>query len=67
MVAYDAPPRIAGAIAAHEAYLRNELLASRLEPGALHDGAVKLTLGGEEIRVSVTKKADADLMKLVDL
>ena len=55
VVRYSAPPRIAGAIAAHEAYLRNELLAERLEPGAAPDGGAKLSLSGEEIVVIVSR------------
>jgi isoleucyl-tRNA synthetase len=54
VVTYTAPPRIAEAIAAHEAYLRNELLAERLEPTATPDGATKLSLAGEEIFVRVS-------------
>ena len=54
-VIYDAPPRIARAIEAHSDYLRNELLASRLERGAAHNGSVKLTLAGEEIRVFIAR------------
>ena len=36
-IGYTASPRVAEAIAAHEAYLRNELLAERLEPGAARE------------------------------
>jgi isoleucyl-tRNA synthetase len=55
-VLYHAPPRIAEAIAAHHEYLRNELLAERLEAvTAPPDGAAKLSLGGEEIFVAVTR------------
>jgi isoleucyl-tRNA synthetase len=53
-VRYAASPRIADAINAHEAYLRNELLAERLERTSTTDG-VKLPLSGEEIFVSVTR------------
>jgi isoleucyl-tRNA synthetase len=53
-VCYAASPRIADAIKAHEAYLRNELLAERLEQASTTDG-VKLPLSGEEIFVSVTR------------
>jgi isoleucyl-tRNA synthetase len=54
-VSYAAPPRIAEAIAAHEAYLRNELLAERLEPGAAQNGGARMSLGGEEIVVTITR------------
>ena len=54
VVRYSAPPRIAQAIQAHEAYLRNELLAERLEAGAAGEGT-KLALSGEEIRVGITR------------
>ena len=54
VVNYSASPRIAEAIAAHEAYLRNELLAERLEPSATQNGAAKLSLSGEEILVRIT-------------
>ena len=54
-VRYAASPRIAAAIAAHEAYLRNELLAEKLELSATPDGGVKLPLSGEEIFVSITR------------
>jgi isoleucyl-tRNA synthetase len=57
VVAYHAPARIAEAIAAHEEYLRNELLADRLEPLQSRDGATRLSLNGEEILVSV-RRAD---------
>jgi isoleucyl-tRNA synthetase len=53
-VRYAASPRIADAIEAHEAYLRNELLAERLERASTTDG-VKLPLSGEEIFVSITR------------
>jgi isoleucyl-tRNA synthetase len=55
VVSYTAPPRIAEAITAHEAYLRNELLAERLEPSAQQNGAAKLSLNGEEIFVTITR------------
>jgi isoleucyl-tRNA synthetase len=55
VVSYTAPPRIAEAITAHEAYLRNELLAERLEPSAQQNGAQKLSLNGEEIFVTITR------------
>jgi len=55
VVSYAASPRIAEAIAAHEAYLRNELLAERLEPGNPQNGGAKLSLAGEEIIVTITR------------
>jgi len=55
VVSYAAPPRIAEAITAHEAYLRNELLAERLELGAPQNGAARLSLSGEEIFVTITR------------
>ena len=55
VVSYAASPRIAEAIAAHEAYLRNELLAEKLEPGDAKNGAAKLSLAGEEILVTITR------------
>ncbi len=55
VVSYTASPRITAALAAHEAYLRNELLAERLEPGAIQNGAAKLSLSGEEILVTITR------------
>jgi isoleucyl-tRNA synthetase len=57
VVRYAAPPRIAQAIAAHEAYLKDELLAERLEPEAAPDGGVTLSLAGEEIRVAIRRAA----------
>jgi isoleucyl-tRNA synthetase len=54
-VSYAASPRIADAIAAHQDYLRNELLAERLEPSTTQNGAAKLTLGGEEIFVTIIR------------
>jgi hypothetical protein len=55
VVSYAAPQRVAEAISAHEAYLRNELLAERLEPSAQQNGAAKLSLNGEEIFVTITR------------
>jgi isoleucyl-tRNA synthetase len=54
-VSYSASPRIAEAIAAHESYLRHELLADRLERSATQNGGAKLLLGGEEIMVTITR------------
>jgi isoleucyl-tRNA synthetase len=53
-VSYFAPPRIADAIATHADYLRNELLAEKLEPTATPNGGAKLALSGEEIWVQIT-------------
>ena len=52
---YAAPARIADAIEAHAAYLRNELLAERIERRHSLEGAIKLSLAGEEIAVRVEK------------
>ena len=55
-VLYAAPPRIVEAITTHHEYLRNELLAERLEAvAAPPGGAAKLALGGEEIFVAITR------------
>ena len=54
-IIYEAAPRLARAIATHAEYLRGELLATRLEHGHPGDGAMTLKLGGEEIRVSITR------------
>ena len=54
-VSYSASPRIAEAIAAHESYLRHELLADRLEASATQNGGAKLSLSGEEILVTITR------------
>jgi len=51
-IRYQAPPRIAAAIAAHGEYLRQELLAETIEPGP---GAVQLSLAGESIWVAITR------------
>ena len=55
VVGYFASPRVAEAIAAHEAYLRNELLAERLEASATPNGGAKLSLSGEDIFVTITR------------
>jgi isoleucyl-tRNA synthetase len=52
---YAAPARIADAIEAHAAYLRNELLAERIERRETLEDGTKLSLAGEEIAVSVEK------------
>ena len=52
-VRYHASPRLAEAISDHQEFLRTELLAESLEP-AKSEGGVKLSLGGEEIQVTVT-------------
>jgi isoleucyl-tRNA synthetase len=54
-VSYSASPRIADAIATHEAYLRHELLADRLESSATQNGGAKLSLSGEDVFVMVTR------------
>ena len=53
-VRYVASDKIAAAIEGHAEYLRNELLAERLERVASADGA-KVSLAGEEVVVSVEK------------
>jgi isoleucyl-tRNA synthetase len=55
VVSYSASPRIAEAINAHEGFLRNELLAERLELRPAQNGAVKLALSGEDIFVTITR------------
>jgi isoleucyl-tRNA synthetase len=55
VVRYSASPRIAEAITAHEAFLRNELLAERLEMSPTQNGGVKLVLSGEDIFVTITR------------
>jgi len=54
-VSYSASQRIAEAITAHEAYLRNELLAERLEQSPNQNGGVKLALSGEDVFVTITR------------
>jgi isoleucyl-tRNA synthetase len=54
-VKYVAPARIAEAIEAHAGYLRNELLAERMERCETLDGGAKLSLAGEEILVNVAR------------
>ncbi|MGB7282784.1 MAG: DUF5915 domain-containing protein, partial [Candidatus Acidiferrum sp.] len=54
-VSYTASPRIAEAITAHEAFLRNELLAERLEMSPTQNGGVKLALSGEDIFVTIKR------------
>ncbi|MCI0402792.1 MAG: class I tRNA ligase family protein, partial [Acidobacteria bacterium] len=55
IVSYAASPRIAEAISAHEAYLRSELLAERLELTTTPNSGAKLSLSGEEILVTITR------------
>ncbi len=55
VVSYTASPRIAQAIATHEAYLRNELLTEHLQRSEERNGATRMSLGGEEIFVTVTR------------
>jgi isoleucyl-tRNA synthetase len=55
VVSYAASPRIAEAIAAHQDYLRSELLAERLEPSLEQNGAAKLSLTGEDIFVTIVR------------
>ena len=55
VVQYSASPRIAEAISAHEGFLRNELLAERLERSPAQNGGVKLALSGEDVYVTITR------------
>lgn len=55
VVTYSASPRVEEAITAHKAFLRNELLAERLEKSAVPNGGVKLALSGEEVFVTITR------------
>ena len=51
-IVYRASERLASVIATHAAYLGEELLAESITPG---DGATKLSLGGEEILVTIAR------------
>lgn len=55
VVQYTASARIAEAITAHEGFLRNELLAERLERSPAQNGGVKLVLSGEDVYVTITR------------
>jgi len=55
VVKYAAPARLAEAIEAHAGYLRNELLAERIERAETLEGVNKSSLAGEEIWVSVQR------------
>src|SRR6185369_2104444 len=55
VVAWSASQRIVAAITTHEEYLRNELLAERLEFVAGLEDGVKLNLAGEPVLVSISK------------
>jgi isoleucyl-tRNA synthetase len=55
VVSYTASARIAEAIMAHEAYLCDELLAERLQRSDTSNGALKLSLGGEDIFVAISR------------
>jgi isoleucyl-tRNA synthetase len=52
---YAAHARIADAVEAHAAYLRNELLAERIEHHKSLEDGTKLSLAGEEIQVSLER------------
>jgi isoleucyl-tRNA synthetase len=52
---YAAGARIADAVEAHAGYLRNELLAERIERRESLAGGTKLSLAGEEIAVSLVR------------
>jgi isoleucyl-tRNA synthetase len=55
VVTFVASDKSAAAIETHAEYLRNELLAERLERRETIEGGARLTLAGEEIIVSVEK------------
>jgi len=55
VVEYSASSKIAEAIAAHQDYLRGELLAERLDARAAQNGGAKLSLAGEDIFVTITR------------
>jgi isoleucyl-tRNA synthetase len=55
VVKYAAPPRIAEAIETHAPYLRNELLAERIEHHQSLESGAKLALAGEPIVVAISK------------
>jgi isoleucyl-tRNA synthetase len=59
VVRYAAPPSIAEAIEAHAGYLRNELLAERIERVETPGLGTKFSLAGEEIWVSVERVAQS--------
>jgi len=54
VVIYSAAHRISQALMAHAEYLKQELLADRLEEG---DGELAMKLAGEEVKVSL-RRAD---------
>jgi isoleucyl-tRNA synthetase len=54
-IEYAAADRIAEAVESHVVYLRNELLAERIERHESLEGGLKLSLAGEEIKVSVER------------
>ena len=55
VVNYSASSKIGEAIAAHQDYLRGELLAERLEASTAQNGGAKLSLAGEDIFVTITR------------
>jgi isoleucyl-tRNA synthetase len=55
VVRYVVADRIAEAVQAHAGYLRNELLAERIERCETLESGTKLSLAGEEIVVSVER------------
>jgi isoleucyl-tRNA synthetase len=55
VVKYAASDRIAEAIEAHAPYLRNELLAERIERHRSLESGAKLSLAGEPIMVDIQK------------
>jgi isoleucyl-tRNA synthetase len=55
LLKYAAPDRIAEAVEAHAPYLRNELLAEKIERRKTLEDGTKLSLAGEEIAVSIAR------------
>jgi isoleucyl-tRNA synthetase len=54
-ITYSASPRIVAAITRHEDFLRNELLAERLQAAPGTNGGAKLSLSGENIYVMIDR------------
>ncbi|UCH34740.1 MAG: class I tRNA ligase family protein, partial [Armatimonadota bacterium] len=55
VITYHASARLADAIAAHEAYIRQETLATALVPAAQCEGMTAMTLAGEELALTLGK------------
>ncbi len=54
-IRYTAPPEIVAALAAHDDYLKTELLATRLEPVAALDDGDRFELAGKKVAVSIER------------